>query len=116
MELTGKAKEQFEKWLKKQSFNRLLGQGDKWIVHNFYTFPDSMKYGVYVDFFDSEDLKVEILISPIANTMYSTKYDYSIFRANEEIYSTSFELDTRQEARTSAITKANEILNEQLNK
>ena len=93
MKLTGKCKEDFEKWYES--------------LEDFYhldIMPENMVYGVYVDFFDSVGIDIRILennVSSILNTngfSQDRKYDYS----NE----------TRQEAREQAILKANEIYNE----
>jgi hypothetical protein len=71
-----------------------------------------MQYGVYVDFFDSVGLNLEILLSPISNTLYVHKFDYSVYTSNDEEYGSTYEFDTRQEARQKAIEKANEIYNQ----
>ena len=93
MKLTGKCKEDFEKWYES--------------LEDFYhldIMPENMVYGVYEDFFDSVGIDIRILennVSSILNTdgfSQDRKYDYS----NE----------TRQEAREQAILKANEIYNE----
>jgi len=92
MKLTGKCKEDFEKWYES--------------LEDFYhldIMPENMVYGVYEDFFDSVGIDIRILennVSSILNTngfSQDRKYDYS----NE----------TRQEAREQAILKANEIYN-----
>ena len=65
MELTGKCKLEFEKWL-------LIWLKDNvaWDVENpqqedvdhFYTFPLAMQYGVYVDFFEERGMSVDLLM------------------------------------------------------
>ena len=103
MELTGKAKEQFEEYfysLKDRYFNS---------VEMFYKASDSMKWGVYVDFFDSVGVTI------IVNTESIDCWWADIL--SEDIMSPYYrvcvpmEKATRQEARTAAIEKANEIVN-----
>ena len=51
MKLTGKCKEDFEKWL----YKNLYKDSDytfEYILDLFYSYIQSMQYGVYVDFFD----------------------------------------------------------------
>lgn len=100
MELTGAAKEAFEAWFKKT-------MPVKSQIYNWNMIPNSMKFGVFVDFFnsigfycsvrhfrDSFHYKIE-LKKPIGNHK-----GYSGFR------------DSINEARTKAIEKANELFNE----
>ena len=75
MELTGKCKKEFEKWYKLQKMEieyviNVDGETDiyKIDVPQFYQHPDSMKYGVYVDFFDSAGILVDT-IGIMENTM-----------------------------------------------
>lgn len=96
MELTGKCKEDFEEWFIERFWTGDWAMSDAekmglFRVKKFYLLPPSMKYGVYVDFFDSVDI--------------SMKCKDVIF----EIYS---ENTNRYEARTKAVEKANEIYNE----
>ena len=106
MELTGQCKEDFEKW---------LDDNHGILLYNIYpnmagytclkTLPDSMQFGVLVDFFDSVGIRI------IIGTGYSGYlYFYSIKRPN---FNAEFdnEFQTRQEARTKAIEKADEIYN-----
>jgi len=62
----------------------------------FNELPNSLKYGVYVDYFDSVDKE-------IAYEILNDEFEYY---ADKEL--------TLEEARTKAIEKANEIRNEQL--
>jgi hypothetical protein len=115
MKLTGKAKEAFEKWVKsdcpillEQFYNdiRLIGF-DSW----FEDFPNSMKFGVYVDFFDSVGIYIDIVV-----TAYG--FEVSIWEKNKSgdchPLSEAYDFTTRHEARTKAIEKAQQILNERV--
>ena len=76
MKLTGKCKEDFEKW-----FEPPLKENEKdpWeialygsMVAEFYSLTESMQYGVYVDFFDI--VKINVDLQPVYNY---TKENYS---------------------------------------
>ena len=110
MELTGKCKEDFSKWLQRES----IEQKDfcfGWQI--FYQLPESMQFGVYVEFFDSVGIHIETL--PVWNygTLdfdfgYIIKYLEGDFRkgvVNEK------EIFHRSDARIFAIQKANGIYN-----
>ena len=107
MKLTGKCKEDFEKWWKIDHIKHQL--------EAFYDLPPSMLYGVMVDFFDS----VGIYISDCSDNTLSRK-DEPFF--NHWGFSCEVELDcehyetaqykTRPQAREQAILKANEIYND----
>ncbi len=110
MKLTGKCKEDFEKWFENQTF---LDQeindesGDNLSVLNmpaFYGLPRSMKWGVIQDFADSVDTCLET--SKGVNT--SLRY----FWIDYISYGT---YNTRQEARTAAVEKFNELYNDERN-
>ena len=114
MELTGKCKDEFEKWYFKDfEFNEEITDFDRKItLSTFYTEKYSMKYGVLVDYFDS----VGVYINSGKNLSNSIgdKYNYIIQCNSKVTYEECF-LDTN-EARTAAIEKANELRNEALNK
>lgn len=119
MELTGKAKKDFEKWFD-ANVNMKLFEGELSIdvqcgayyelIDCFEQLPFPMQYGVLVDFFDSVGIY-------ITDGTYRLKLDKEIFywvieiknvRGREECIDTN---QTRLEARTEAIKKANEIYN-----
>ena len=99
MRLTGKCKEDFKKWLIG------FGTGNILIPYNALTsFPKSMQYGVYTDFFTHKGIRPSIIDKwPIYNIQFSL-YEGDL------IY-VKFETENLQEARTAAVKKANEIYN-----
>jgi len=106
MKLTGKCKEQFEEWycnsvfeshVEKEHYRLVLGD-------YFYIHSHSMKYGVYVDFFDS----VGLYINKLCPDSFEIQYGFDSYIDYSEVDR------TRPEARTKAIEKANELLNERL--
>jgi len=97
MKLTGKCREAFEKWfLDNYGF-------DKWedVKPDFHNIDTSMQYGVYVDFFDS--VGIRIMIQGGEGGLFYIKINYNC-EISRDI--------PRHEARTKAISKANEIYNE----
>lgn len=66
---------------------------------DFYKFPFSMQWGIYLEFFDSIGQQIEI-------THYRKQYLAELMFDNWAEY-----FDSRQEAQTEAIKKAFEILN-----
>lgn len=101
MKLTGQAKIKFEEWFQNKS------QTHYRLVEWFDSLDSSMKYGVYVDFFDSVGIYIEV-----ARANIHTKYYYMI---NDSSYKPNM-YNTRPQAREKAIERANEILNRQLTK
>jgi len=105
--LTGRCKEDFEKWYKENGFNDPVPKHD---MRFFYTKHFSMQYGVYVDFFDSVGLFIEL------GCVTENDYDFTIIidKAPQDGNNFEFEMNfkTRQEAREQSIKKANEIYNE----
>jgi hypothetical protein len=114
MELTGKCKEDFEKHSinnQEIKFKKILGLFcvniyGFWIP--FYLLPYCMKYGVYVDFFDSLDVFIYIIAWETEGGDFYFKYEIIGFWGN---HSASLRRDTRQEARDAAIEKADELHN-----
>lgn len=119
--LKGKAKELFEKWYKLKNINfrcQSNAEGDIELyniqIELFYDMPDSMQYGVLVDFFDSVGIyvsnnhNIDLYCSKLDGAYY--KIDYNNNEGMPTIVMNKFK--TRPEARTKAIEKAVEILNE----
>jgi hypothetical protein len=111
MELTGKCKKDFEKYLnklRKHETERNFADIDMIIEsqgYEFYDLLESMKYGVYVDFFDS----VGIYLSVSGLTLSKTYICDISIKTNVQYWFDGFNL--RQGARLKAIEKANEIYN-----
>ena len=97
MILTGKCKEDFYKWYVR------TGNVHYSAPNLFLRLPKSMQYGVYVDFFDSVEIRISM-------NQFKNTYWYDIEKTGDE----SDELKTRQEAREQAILKANEIFNKNI--
>ena len=118
MKLTDKCKEDFEKWYADTYYHkqRKTIQNLQRLV--FDSLPDNQKYGVYVDFFDSVDIIIDI--HPIFNYDMEKYTKISSFIVWVRLLNTIEtdeeppETDTRPEAREQAIKKANEIKNKQL--
>lgn len=110
MELTGKCKEDFEKWYEQSEYRKyfqLTGvMSDTPFV--FYKVPTSMQFGVYVDFFDSVGIWCDI--QPAYNEIGVESFIFNIVNGGE-IYNDD-ENYQRHEAQTKAIEKANEIYNQ----
>jgi hypothetical protein len=107
MELTGKCKDAFEECIQDngfiyESFCQLGHDAGLYAPSLFYRLTPSMQYGVYVDFFDSVGITCGLFTYTIYNPIY-----YRGYAGNKTCESKQ----TRREARTAAITKANEIFN-----
>ena len=103
MILTDKCKEDFEKWLYQQEWYDNLEFGENSDANMWDYSPDSMQYAVYVDFFDSVGIQINVspLEFPLTNNFWC-----SVKGKKTEYFK------TRQQAREQAIIKANEIYNE----
>ena len=97
MRLTGKAENEFFEWYRSTDFKIKNQPG----LALFYSYPESMQYGVLVDFFESKDLCIEIC------KMHLSKYYYWMINDGAE----ENRFNSRKEARTAAIKKADEIYN-----
>jgi hypothetical protein len=112
--ITGKAEDVFEVWAtesKKYNFKYInnvlcINIDSFWITWGKVS--RSMKFGVYQDFFDSVGIPTEV--EPLCNGKY-----YALICYCKGDFTNSFnEYDSRPEARTAAIQRATEILNERL--
>lgn len=108
MEVTKKCKETFEKYLTKES---ILEDNHRFNPGIFNRLPESMKYGVLVDFFDS----VGIYITEGSGRFMSERahYFYWVIKVKGE-KGQHEEMDintTRKEARENSIEKANKLYN-----
>jgi len=107
MKLTGKCLEAFEKW-KSNLHKKWVKEEDETCLYYGYSqfkeLPQSMQYGVYVDFFDSVEVFIEKRIILVGDGIggSTNRCEYTI----KDQY-----CDTRSETREQAIIKANEIYN-----
>lgn len=110
MLLTGKCKKEFVKWLNSKD------EFAEW-SDDFKVTPFSMQYGVYVDFFDSVGIIIDIQPFIDYDENVYTEVMYFMIRAiplNLEITETHYneeEFKTLKNAREQVIIKANEIYN-----
>jgi hypothetical protein len=104
MYLIGECKEDFDNWyeLHYEAIG-LKSIDDEFYIDGFYELPESMQYGIYVDFFDSVGLFPNIM--PLIND--NNERVFQSYQDENHIQT----FDTRLEARAAAIQKANEIYN-----
>tara|TARA_R110002051_G_scaffold308116_1_gene379534 strand:- start:24196 stop:24513 length:318 start_codon:yes stop_codon:yes gene_type:complete len=103
MKLTGKCKEDFEKWLFRWLEINIAEVGetpDQSDIDHFYTFPNSMQWGVIQDFADSVDIDID--------EIFESELNFSLV-SNEGAGGLSYH---RPEARAAAIEKFNELYNQ----
>lgn len=122
MELSGKAKEKFEGWCIQYFKDNLKDYSDEeWVTSKemliqFYEgVTDSMRYGVYVDFFNS--VGIEVFVKGFKFPVLDKKEYYFIITDDMMCHLNNHLLNrtkTRPEARTKAVEKANDLLNERL--
>ena len=124
MKLTGKCREDFEKWFMSSdvfNLNFLHLQNIQVFdrTKHFYKYPNSMQYGVYVDFFDSVDINITeiphwekgIKYFRIGLHILKGGFIDSLFIRPKENRFKFVEFTSRPQARNAAIEKANEIHN-----
>ncbi len=117
MKLTGKCKKDFEKWWEQYAFeNNLMeyGQGESypigiWWFEQKLTF--SMKFGTFVDFFDSVRIAIDLRYIRSFGEYEKMVYFKDIKDNLDSTLYNSLHI-TIHEARTEAINKANKIYNE----
>jgi len=106
MKLTGKAKEDFEKWYLKTPLSVRFNA-----LHFFYEdLSNSMQYGVLVDWFDS--VGYDVSVSPWKQGGEILYLFCAIELGKASHYPLETSSKTRPEARTKAIEKASKIYNE----
>lgn len=117
--LTGKCKEDFEKWYWEEvkiQRKDYIKYGKASILKKFYRSMPSMQYGVLVDFFDSVDLFIGIEIKKsfkgelkgFSVSVIKDKLSMRVILYNDK--NEPFKL--RKEARLEIIKKANELYNQ----
>ena len=108
--MTGKNKEQFEKWLTDKHFDSCKKKGCIYPnVDSFYFSVPSMQWGVYLEYFDS----IGIMITTDYDV--NTKNPFYYWIAVDGVTRHDGEQDlTRQQAQQAALKKANELANEKL--
>ena len=108
MILTGKAENEFFEWYRSTDFKVRNQPG----LALFYNYPESMQYGVYVDFFDSVKIMIELQVHT-SRTMQggSFKCIRPVILSDGKFYNVGASFGTRERARTAAIKKVNEIYN-----
>lgn len=106
MKLTEKCKEDFEVYFLERF------EMEKWsdLKPCFYCLDNSLKYGVYVDFFDSVGLTL-LINTETYDCWWSTILEEDKMSPYFESCA-PIETTSRKEARTEAIKKANEIYNQ----
>lgn len=116
MLLTGKAKQHFETWMKNnQGYiypdTPLIKVRDDVFLNIEFT-PESMQYGMYVEWFDSVGIYVKIQPNKSIVNNYTVEYISDIF-TDKKVFDTREVgvYKTRNEAAKAAILKANEIYN-----
>ena len=101
MKLTRKCKEDFDKWFElNYEAIGLRSIDDYFYLEGFYELPESMQYGVYVDFIDSCDIDLDEIYKG-EESIILNKVHHPFLKPK----------DYRLEARTAAIEKADEIYN-----
>lgn len=109
--LEGKCKDEFGIYF----FNKYGGHIGNSVTGSlvfFYSMPEAMQSGVYLEFFDSVGIKIEVQL------LLMPKMDKAMFRGFKSVLFVDGRLvnvqasyQSRQEALKEAITKANEIYN-----
>jgi len=108
MRLTGKAEKDFFEWYRNTDFKSRNQPG----LALFYNYCDSMQFGVYVDFFDSVGIIIELQVH-VTPSMQGRRFECirPVILSNGKFCDVGASFGTRERARTAAIKKANEIYN-----
>jgi len=135
MKLTGKSLEQFEKWFNESGMSTIniknlnhsldnynIEIGLLTISDYFNNLPDSMQYGVLVDFFDSVGIIISIepnwhcgKLETKTQEEVNETLDFDVMVFGSESDNCEYETTkTRPQARIKAIVKAKEIYNNRL--
>jgi len=103
--LTGKAKEQFEKWIMKSMNDTSYPSAYRSYIDWFYDLPQSMQFGVVQDYADSIGKALMVYRVSIPNGWHIVFGDTTLYVKKESI----------DEARKAAIKAFDEIVNRELN-
>jgi len=106
--LIGKAKEQFEKWYLKEYTEMVFKDG---LGLTFRDLPQPMQWGVYQDWADSLDIDMFIEVEYVEKSNILFTFTWSVFHYSVGIAEEIGHCETRQEARTAAIKKLDELIN-----
>lgn len=116
MKLTGKALEAFWQWYFRQQFladSLSEGYSLEEIKKHFLALDNSFKWGIYVDFFDSVGIVMNIDFKDNTDIDFDPEFEVDVYIIeNDEWIWDEQDYKTRAEARKAAIEKANEIYNE----
>jgi len=108
---TGLAKEKFEEWyISMYHENRIIKKIEVLSLSKFYKLPIEFQWGIIEDFADS--LGYEISVGRYFDLDLGThdnRWDFDV-----DGHDSNELLKTRQEARTEAIKKLNELINERI--
>ena len=108
MELTGKTEVAFNKfWYKFRSQSKQKNVYQL-TLKQFNNLPESMRWGVYVDFFDLTGISIEIC----REKGYQVDIEVYDDQGTEFFVPSIRKIASRPLARTAAITKANELFND----
>lgn len=110
MILTGKCKEDFKKWLNDKRYFIISIEDDFQSI--WFNCSDSMKYGVYVDFFDSVGIYIELQVHTeptMSGHFYKNIRPVVLFKGR--LHNTGAS-SNRISSRLRAIDKANLIYND----
>ena len=110
--LTGKCKEDFEKWIITDFVRDNLDPNDtlsnpSFDSKLFYSMPFSMQWGVYLSWLDSLDYYMILTKEPHGFWSWVILHNEFVVEWSEQ----TDDIKTRQEAQQAAIQKANEIYN-----
>lgn len=105
MELTGLAKENFFKWLYSDYFKEYYNYQIIWQLMG-----ESARFGVYVDWFETVGIFIEIIVHPNENYVFEgfSHYDDN----GENSYNRTQVLTDRNECLKLSVKYSNEIYNE----
>lgn len=109
MILTDKAKKEFIKWNYDNDFGYIDHEPTSLVVH-FENLDENLRNTVIVDFFDSVGIYINVLL----DETNSKKFKYLVTDINIRhlhCWTQGTKKESRQEATTEAIIKANEIYN-----
>ena len=115
MTLTGKCKNDFIEFLLNTDCKYSLNIEEGQLVSDaFFECPLSMQYGVYIDFFDSVKIMIELQVH-VSPTMQggSFKCIRPSILSDGRVHNVGASFRVRERARFAAIKKANEIYNAQ---